>query len=58
MMHILYNNIIYLYVNKFVVFGYSKRYGKFTREHSFNNFLLVVSRASEGEFTTGQRPAT
>ena len=56
-MLILYDNII-MYVSEFVVFGYSQRYGKFTREPTFKNFLLFVSKASKGEFTIGERPAS
>ena len=55
-LRVFYTTITYLYVNKFVVYGYSKRYGKFTREPSFKNFLLVVSMAKG--VTIGQRPAS
>ena len=44
-----------MYVNKFVVYGYRERNGKFTRESTFKNFLLAVSTASEGELVLLER---
>lgn len=46
---------MHLYVNKFVVYGYRERNGKFTRESTFKNFLLAVSTVSEGELVLLER---
>ncbi len=45
---------MHLYVNKFVVYGYRERYGKFTREPTFKNFLLIVSEYGKGVRPEGE----